>query len=293
MLISMTGFGKSMFSFSGKNFEVVIKTLNSKNTDINLKMPMLFREYEADVRSIVTDILTRGKIDVYINLSANEESIEPTINEDLFLSYYLKLKHLSQVHNIPEPQDWFASLLRIPGIYETATPEIGENDRKHLFEAIKSACNDTLAFRKSEGKKLHEDILSKIQKIIELSSNVESYEEQRNLSIRERLEKEIAALKGSQDYNPLRLEQEILFHLDRMDISEEKIRLSRHTEYFIATMNEASASGQGKKLQFIAQEIGREINTLGNKSNQFDIQQLVVGMKDELEKIKEQLSNIL
>lgn len=293
MLISMTGFGKSVFSFSGKNFEIVIKTLNSKNTDINLKMPSLFREFEAETRSIIIENLTRGKIDVYINQSTQEVGPEPIINEELMLSYFHKLKDFSTKNNIPDPSDWMSLLMRIPGMYDNETLSLNENDKTAYLNAVKNACADVNDFRRSEGTKLHEDIREKIEKIMELSQNVEKYEEDRNHSIRERLEKEMAALKNHIDFNPLRLEQELLFHLDRMDINEEKIRLARHNEYFLATMNEGAPAGLGKKLQFIAQEIGREINTLGNKSNQFDIQQLVVGMKDELEKIKEQLQNIL
>lgn len=293
MLISMTGFGKSVFSFSGKNFEIIIKTLNSKNTDINLKMPSVFREFEAETRNIIIENLNRGKIDLYINQATQEEITEPVINEDLMLSYFYKLKDFSKKNNIPEPSDWMSLLVRIPGMYDSETTCIDENDKTTYLSAIRQACVNVNEFRCSEGCKLHEDIREKIEKIVELSQGIEKYEEERNHSIRERLEKEMAALKNHIDYNPLRLEQELLFHLDRMDINEEKIRLARHNEYFLATMNEGAAAGLGKKLQFIAQEIGREINTLGNKSNQFDIQQLVVGMKDELEKIKEQLQNIL
>ena len=291
MIQSMTGYGKSVVTFNEKKISVEIKSLNSKNLDLSTRIAPLYREKEIEIRQMVAKSLIRGKVDFSIWVEKDNEADTTAINEVLVENYYRQIKQLSARTGIPEPEDWYAILLRMPDVTtKTEQETLDEAEWNVVTEAINEALKKIVAFRQQEGEALQKKLMEKVQNIGALMSSIEPYEKARVEKIRTRI---IDSLKEIPDanYDQNRLEQELIYYIEKLDISEEKQRLFNHLKYFEETLNEAP--GQGKKLGFIAQEMGREINTTGSKSNQAEMQNIVVRMKDELEQIKEQVLNAL
>lgn len=292
----MTGFGRGSASSSSKNITVEIKSLNSKQLDLMMRVPPYFKEAEVETRSLVAAELERGKVE----LNAISEYVggeAPTqINENMIAAYKQQLETIGNKLGIGVPADWFATLIRLPDVIKTDSKAIDEEDLKAFFSAVESAAKALTEFRTSEGAKLYKFFASKIENISRLLEEVTPYEEERVPKIRVRLEEQLQRL-SSIEYDRGRLEQELIFYIEKLDVTEEKTRLRAHLNYFMETMGAPDAprapQGQGKKLGFIAQEMGREINTLGSKSNHAEMQKIVVKMKDELEQIKEQVLNVL
>lgn len=291
MIKSMTGYGRASVETDNKTITVEIRTLNSKQLDLNARIPLLLKNYENDIRSIVAKELVRAKADLTITIENHSASSMVAINEDLAKSYYEALKNLSDSLENPVESDIFLHVLRMPDVVSTPHEEVSEESWEKVKCAIFEACKKLDDFRVSEGKVLEADFVKRINYINAMIDDVTPHEESRIVKIREKFEKSLSELTPKIQYDPNRLEQEIFFYLEKLDITEEKVRLRKHCEYFIETLKETDANG--KKLGFIIQECGREINTMGSKSNNFEIQQTVVKMKDELEKLKEQLANIL
>lgn len=290
MIKSMTGFGRTTVEVTGKSVTVEMRSLNSKQLDLNTRIAPLFRNNENEIRAIVSRELERGKIDFNLSLDRNAA---PTvsINSALAKSYFDSLTALSDELNNPIGSDIFMQVLRMPDVISTPQEELSDE----LWEAVKNAivetCKQVNDFRITEGAVLAKDFEKRICLIRDMIDEVTPFEENRIATLRAKFEKGLQELETKTQYDPSRLEQEIFFYIEKLDITEEKVRLRKHCNYFLETMEEPQANG--KKLAFIVQECGREINTMGSKSNDFNIQQIVVRMKDELEKLKEQLANIL
>ncbi|MFN8284584.1 MAG: YicC/YloC family endoribonuclease [Chitinophagales bacterium] len=291
MLLSMTGFGKSKVSLSGKNYTIEIKSLNSKSLDLNFKAAAELRDKEIEIRKLISDTIIRGKADLF--LQEEKSSINATaLNFTLIENYYQQIKQFTDEKDIPIGNDVLSTILRFQDIAKPEMNELTEDDYLQLKNGIETALTNLMKFRKDEGAQLEKDILEKIANIQQLKTAIEPFESRRIEKVREKLEADIAKLVQQENIDKNRLEQEIIFYLEKMDINEEKVRLDTHCNYFIEMVQQNSIE-KGKKLGFIAQEIGREINTIGSKANDVDIQKCVIQMKDELEKIKEQLMNIL
>ncbi len=291
MIKSMTGFGRAVFESDGKVITVEIRTLNSKQLDINTRIPLLFKNYENEIRSMLSKELERAKADFTITVENRSVNSAVTINKELAASYFRTLTELSKTLGNPVESDIFLQVLRMPDVVSTPQEEVSEELWQKLRTAVLDACAQLNEFRISEGKVLEQDFVKRITLIRNMIDEVTPFEEARIVKIREKFETSLKELAPKVQYDPNRLEQEIFFYLEKLDVTEEKVRLRKHCDYFIETLNDSQSNG--KKLGFIVQECGREINTLGSKSNNFDIQQIVVRMKDELEKLKEQLANIL
>ncbi len=291
MIKSMTGFGRACVETSDKTITVEIRTLNSKQLDLNTRIPLLFKNFENEIRSIVAKEIVRAKADLTITVENHAVTSSVSINEDLAKSYFNTITNLSKSLNNPVPSDIFLQVLRMPDVISTPHEEVSEELWNQVKNALVSACQKVDEFRTSEGRVLEADFEKRILYIRDMIDEVTPFEENRIVKIREKFEKSLSDLSPKIQYDPNRLEQEIFFYLEKLDITEEKVRLRKHCDYFIETLHDNQDNG--KKLGFIVQECGREINTMGSKSNDFDIQQIVVRMKDELEKLKEQLANIL
>lgn len=290
MIQSMTGYGKATAELQNKKITVELKSLNSKQLDLSVRIPSIYREQEMNLRNMIGKELSRGKIDLLIfieNIGAETSSV---INQNVIESYHRQITESAKGLNIPTPQDWYAVLLRLPDALKHEIQEANEEEWSQLEGAVKSAIAQMQEFRIQEGKMLRSLFVDKINKIKQLLVEIEQYEGERIERVKERMVEALQKIKDF-DYDENRLEQELFYHIERLDINEEKARLSNHLQYFLATIDEEEA--QGKKLNFIAQEIGREINTMGSKSNHAEMQQIVVRMKDELEQIKEQVLNVL
>ncbi|HKL40045.1 MAG TPA: YicC/YloC family endoribonuclease [Cryomorphaceae bacterium] len=290
MLQSMTGFGKASAQYADKKITVEIKSLNSKQFDLSMKMPSLYREKELIIRSMVAKVLGRGKVDLSIYTESPEGDRNVTINHKLAQLYLDQIRDLAEKSGLQEPEGLLTSLLGFPEVLKTERPELSDDEWKVVQEAVKNAAAALNDFRISEGKRLEMDIVQRVKSIEKLTSDLEPHLEARIKEVRERILNNIAELIQKEQADQNRLEQEIVYYLEKLDITEEDIRLKSHCKYFLDTLNESEEAG--KKLGFISQEMGREINTMGSKANYVPIQQLVVQMKDELEKIKEQLLNI-
>ncbi len=295
MISSMTGFGRGSAQTSTKRVKVEIKSLNSKQLDLSLRVPAYFREMEVTMRNPIAAKLERGKVE----LAATVENLvaEPStmVNIDLLGAYKRQLEEMGSSLNLPEPTDWYGLLLRMPESMKSEQVSIGEEDEDAFSRACNEAIDSLIEFRRREGRKLYSFFIEKIGKIRQLLDEVSPLEEERVPKIRERLEEQLSRL-SSIEYDRGRLEQELIFYIEKLDVTEEKLRLATHLNYFMETLGSDTGypeAGQGKKLGFIAQEIGREINTLGSKSNHAGMQKIVVRMKDELEQIKEQVLNVL
>lgn len=289
MIKSMTGFGKGEVRLAGKVITIEVKSLNSKQSDIFMKLPSSYKSKEIDLRNIISQSLNRGKIDFLLSAESTENNLVK-INKELALSYFNQIKELEPSVGDKMSEEMLSLILRMPEVIgSTSKEEIDENE----WEAIKKATNEALKnldnFRNTEGKVLENDLFSHIKNIATYLTQIDPLDKIRVAKIREKQEKAIGELKEvTVDKN--RFEQELIYYFEKVDISEEKVRLKSHLDYFVVTAKE---DNPGKKLGFIAQEIGREINTIGSKSNDADMQQMVVQMKDELEKIKEQSLNVL
>ena len=292
MIQSMTGYGKATVELPGKKINVEIKSLNSKAMDLSTRIAPAYREKEMEIRNEIAKTLERGKVDfsLWVDKSDAAQSATP-ISEELMKAYYERIKHLSATMGIPEPADWFTTLLRLPDVMvKNETQELDEEEWAAAHNAIQEAIAQLVEFRKQEGIALEKKFREKIANISRLLEEVTPYEKERVGKIKERI---VEALEKtiSVDYDKNRLEQELIYYIEKLDVNEEKQRLGNHLKYFISTLE--TGSGQGKKLGFIAQEMGREINTLGSKSNHAEMQKIVVQMKDELEQIKEQVLNVM
>lgn len=288
MLMSMTGFGKITGSFESKKVSIEIRSLNSKSLDLNVRIASNYRELESEVRKIVGELLDRGKIDVYINMDSTGDVKNFTLNKDLAAAYFEDLKEVNALIN-GSTEDYLSLILRMPDIYNNEREELTDAEKAWLLQLVKDACGKLNEFRRQEGNALVQEFTLRIEDIRRLLLEVPKYESERLDTVRDRMRKGLEELQnGKIDEN--RLEQELIFYIEKLDVSEEKMRLMNHLDYYLDTMKVPMS---GKKLGFISQEIGREINTLGSKSNHAEMQKLVVDMKDNLEKIKEQILNTL
>ena len=292
MILSMTGYGKAVVAYKEKKINVEVKSLNSKSLDLSARIAPLYREKEMDIRRLIAQKLERGKVDFSLWVE-KETTIDATpINAALVENYYHQIKSIAANTGIPEPSDWFTTLLRMPDVTAKTEVEVLEEEEWHAAkQAITEALDKLIEFRTQEGAALQKKFTEKIDNISALLKSIEPFEKSRVPKIKDKI---IDGLKQipEVDYDKNRLEQELIYYIEKLDISEEKQRLSNHLKYFRETMNE-SGHGVGKKLGFISQEMGREINTTGSKSNQAEMQNIVVKMKDELEQIKEQVLNAL
>ena len=287
----MTGYGKAVVTFKEKKINVEVKSLNSKALDLSTRIAPLYREKEMEIRQKVAQTLLRGKVDFSLWVEKDAACDATPINAGLVENYYRQIKTIAQQTGIPEPQEWFATLLRLPDVTTKTDVEVlSEEEWKVVCEAIDEALTQLVDFRRQEGAALQRRFEGNIQCIGELLASIEGYETSRVEKIRARIVEGLAAIPEV-DYDKNRLEQELIYYIEKLDISEEKQRLANHLAYFKETME--NGSGQGKKLGFISQEMGREINTTGSKSNMAEMQNIVVQMKDQLEQIKEQVHNVL
>jgi len=290
MIQSMTGFGKASSELPNKKIYVEIKSLNSKQLDLNTRIPTLYREKEMEIRNNLLQSIERGKVDFTIYVENIGKMTSSQINQSALESYYYQIKESSQNLQIPIPADWFSVLLRMPEIMKTDMTELDESEWEVTKETIENALEQFMLFRNQEGLALQKLFEDKISNIYLLLNRIEVYELERIEKVRIKILDSLQKL-DIQNYDANRFEQELIYYIEKLDVNEEKIRLSNHLNYFIDTMNDEKS--QGRKLGFIAQEIGREINTLGSKSNHAEMQKIVVQMKDELEQIKEQILNVL
>ena len=291
MIQSMTGYGKATVLFGEKKINVEIKSLNSKAMDLSTRIAPLYREKEMEIRNMISKSLERGKVDFSLWVEKEASETATPINTSLIENYYNQIKKISDSTTIPMPTDLFGTLLRMPDVLTRVDiQELSEEEWTVVRSAIEEAIAHLTAFRTQEGAALEKKFNEKIDNIERLLKSIEPYEKERTVKIRERI---VDALNKTLevDYDKNRLEQELIYYIEKLDINEEKQRLSNHLNYFRETMN--NGHGQGKKLGFIAQEMGREINTTGSKSNQAEMQNIVVQMKDELEQIKEQVLNVM
>lgn len=288
MIQSMTGFGKTSLQTEGKSVNIEIRTLNSKQLDLSVRMSPLFRDMENEIRNCVASQLQRGKIEVSIYLEKTDKA-QVSVDTTLAKAYYEQLVALSKEVNNPVDSDIFCQVLRLPDVITSSKEELSDTVKNELMAALNETCQKVISYRQEEGNHLALDFAKRIKLIDSMVDEITPYEENRIVNIRNKFVSSLSELPVQYDDN--RMEQEIIFYLEKLDITEEKVRLRKHCSYFMDTMNESQS--QGKKLGFIVQEIGREVNTTGSKSNDFNIQQIVVRMKDEVEKLKEQLANVL
>ena len=290
MIKSMTGFGKGETVCNDKKFRVELRSVNSKQLDLSIKMPGKYRAVEADVRAILTRELQRGKVDCFISFESSVAETPAHINREAFAAYAKELREVCAMNDVIADSEFFLSnILRMPDVITTEEQEVSDDELKAIIAATEEAATQLNAFRIQEGATLIADLLKRIDLIEQYRHEVEPYETARVEVIKSRIRESIEKLAIEVDNN--RLEQEMIFYIEKLDITEEKVRLDNHCNYFREVAREEDAPG--RKLGFIAQELGREINTLGSKSNETNMQRLVVKMKDELEKIKEQVLNIL
>ena len=292
MILSMTGFGKAVLIDDNRKITAESKSLNSKQLDLAIRLPQAYREIELDLRNQVAHSLERGKVDLYIYTEAIDNASAVNLNLPLLKEYKAQIERMSEELNIPLPVDWYATLLRMPDAIKTDIngTDVDESELKAVIEAVEKAMEALIEFRTQEGARLQAFFTDKIANIQALLGEVDGYEAERVAKIKGRIQESLNKLE-SVDYDQNRFEQEMIFYIEKLDITEEKIRLQNHLNYFLSTME--AGHGQGKKLGFISQEMGREINTLGSKSNHAELQKVVVRMKDELEQIKEQVLNVM
>ena len=293
MILSMTGFGKAVKVYNNKKITAELKSLNSKQLDFGVRTPMNHREIEMALRNDVSKALLRGKIDLLVYCEPIEGATSGTINLPMLRQYKAQIEEMARELDLPEPADWYMTLLRLPDVLKTdaKSTESDEEELKVVREVVAQATEQLIAFRRQEGVRLAAFFEEKIAAIQALLDEVPRYEEPRIHKIKGRILDALSKIKEV-DYDKNRFEQELIYYIEKLDITEEKIRLQNHLKYFLDTMH-SDEPGQGKKLGFISQEIGREVNTLGSKANQADLQNLVVRMKDHLEQIKEQVLNVL
>ena len=288
----MTGFGKAVAVFENKKITAEIKSLNSKQLDLAVRLPQTYRSSELDFRNEVAKTLERGKVDLLIYCEDIESANDHSINMPIVKKYKEQIEAMSKELNLPEPADWYATLLRLPDSIknDNASADVSDEEIATVSGVLANAIKALMEFRTQEGVRLEAFFREKIAAIQQLLNQVAQYEQQRVAKIKARIEEALAKLENV-EYDRNRFEQEMIFYIEKLDINEEKLRLQNHLDYFLKTLEDGH--GQGKKLGFISQEMGREINTLGSKANQADLQKIVVMMKDQLEQIKEQVLNVM
>ncbi len=287
----MTGFGKAEFEVNNKKITIEIKSLNSKQIDINTRIPALYREKDISLRKVLSDTLIRGKVDFNIYMENLGEDSNSKINEPILRSYFLQLSKVSNDLNLTIDQSTLQAAIRLPDVVKTQYETLDEQEWNIILKNVKKALADIDNFRNQEGKALLADIEGNVKSIQNLLNEIEPFEGKRMETIKQRLKENLESLQLNGNVDKNRFEQELIFYLERLDINEEKVRLANHCSYFLETINLPEPAG--KKLGFISQEIGREINTIGSKANDTSIQRIVVNMKDHLERVKEQLLNVL
>lgn len=286
----MTGFGRAESTVGTKKVSVEVKSLNSKGLDLNLRLPSYYRSKEMDLRSFLSSEVTRGKCDIYVSYEVLGGEQNHSLNADLLKKYLSEIKDFESSNQLSSG-DIMSTLLRMPDALISTKEELSEEEWNGTFNLVKEAITSFHQFRIEEGKSLYNDLNERIESIRELLAQIPKFEDERITTIRERINKNLTDLIEQKNIDQNRFEQEIIYYLEKYDVSEEKVRLAAHLDHFIKTMNEGPENG--KKLGFIGQEIGREVNTLGSKANHAEMQKIVVRMKDELERIKEQVLNVL
>ena len=288
----MTGYGKASAEFQGKKIIAEAKSLNSKALDLSTRIAPAYREKEMEVRTMITQALERGKVEFNLWTEQQDQAAASPINGELVAAYYRQMLDISKKYDIPEPDDFWYTLVRMPDVLTRGEvqQELSEEEWQVARSVVQQAIDHLVAFRRQEGQALQKKFEEKLDNIATLLAGIEPYEKQRVEKIRQRITEGLAAIPDV-EYDKNRLEQEMIYYIEKLDISEEKQRLANHLQYFRRTMEDGH--GQGKKLGFIAQEMGREINTTGSKSNLAEMQNIVVKMKDELEQIKEQVLNVM
>jgi len=287
----MTGYGKSVLETPQKKISVEIRSLNSKQADLNTKVPWLYKEKEIEIRNLLSKKLERGKIDLFISFDIMDDELMPVINKASVKNYYRQLSEVSSELGIDTGVEALSIIMRLPEALKSEKPELTDEEWKMALKMIEDALKLVDNYRIEEGKALAKDLSASVNKILAFLEDIAPYEAERIAKVREKLTASLNDTIGSENVDMNRFEQEIIFYLEKLDINEEKVRLRKHCDYFIETMN--GKDSNGKMLSFIAQEMGREINTIGSKANDASIQKIVVMMKDELEKIKEQVLNVL
>ncbi len=291
MIKSMTGYGKAIAETPQKKITIEIKSLNSKQLDINTRLPWLYKEKEIEIRNLISQALERGKIDLTITFDNLDEEFIPVINKTTVKSYYQQLKDIANELKTPFDESALATIMRLPETMKSEKPELTGEEWHAVKKQIEEAMVMLDLYRMEEGKALETDMKNSLNRILSSLESIEPFEEDRIVKVREKLATLIEENLKPENVDRNRLEQELIFYLEKFDINEEKVRLRKHCDYFVETIS--GASPNGKVLGFIAQEMGREINTIGSKANDAAIQKLVVMMKDDLEKIKEQSLNVL
>lgn len=291
MIKSMTGYGKAITGITGKKITIEIKSLNSKQLDLNIKLPWLYKEKEAEIRNMISQELDRGKIDLNIYFDVLDSELVPVINKSVVKSYYNQLSEISKELGIGTSEQLLSAILRLPDALKTEKQELDESEWILVKTGIEESVRNLDGYRAEEGRSIEADLCRSVNKIEAYLSEIEKHEGVRITRIRERLKTLLEENTGTENIDKNRFEQELIYYLEKLDLNEEKVRLKKHCEYFIEKI--ASVPPNGRILSFISQEIGREINTIGSKANDASIQKLVVMMKDELEKIKEQTLNVL
>jgi len=290
MIKSMTGFGKVTAELPSKKVTVEIKALNSKQLDLSTRIPVAYKEKEMEIRSLLLQSLERGKVEFGIYIEYIGRDVPTQINPIAIENYYKQINEVAERLSIPVPNDWFQILLRMPEVIRNEAAVLDDTEWGVVLETVKGAIKQLDGFRKQEGAMLQDLLKEKIKNIATLLVEVDKYEGERLEKIKSRITDNLEKI-ATADYDKNRFEQEMIYYIEKLDVNEEKSRLNNHLKYFVSTMEDGSA--QGKKLGFISQEIGREVNTLGSKSNHAEMQKIVVHMKDELEQIKEQVLNVL
>jgi uncharacterized protein (TIGR00255 family) len=291
MIKSMTGFGKAEFEVNNKKIILELKSLNSKQIDISVRIPPVYREKEIEIRKELAEKMFRGKLDLTIYVENHGEETNSKINEPVLKSYFETLQRINSELELPTDQTTMLAIMRLPDVIKTEYETPGEEEWQVILENLHKAIQDIDNFRIAEGKALEEDIIANTRSIMNLLDEIEPFEKERIETVKNRLSENLGKLQLNESIDENRFEQELVFYLDKMDMNEEKIRLANHCHYFLETL--AMPESNGRKLNFISQEMGREINTLGSKAYDSSIQRIVVKMKDHLERIKEQLLNVL
>jgi len=291
MIRSMTGYGKAECLLPNKKLTIEVKSLNSKQLDTNTRLPALYKEKELEIRKQIASELERGKVDCSFNYELTDDSGSGIINEPVVKSYYEQLYRISGELGLQASLELLNTVMRMPDTVRSEKPDLEEEEWRTVKSGLQQALQQVNEFRYQEGKALDSDLQDRVNAISEKLVNVQQYEEDRINQIRESIGNNLASFLKKDEVDENRFEQELIYYIEKLDISEEKVRLANHCKYFLKTLEESGSSG--KKLGFISQEMGREINTLGSKANHAEIQRLVVEMKDELERIKEQILNVL
>ena len=290
MTHSMTGFGKSEVTIGRLHINIEIRSLNSKFLDLSLKIPAIFKEIDLSVRSVIKNDLKRGKVEVAIHYEKISSNSKITINKDQLIDYYNQLKKISTELNNENDKDFMGYALKLPEVIQHQKETVDNESNEILINAVKEACKDLNSFREKEGESLQKELLNYVNSILDNLKKINPFEKERLPKVKEKLLRSIEELSLKSQIDEKRLEQELIYYSEKLDLTEEKVRLNEHCKHFMETLTEMNS---GKKLGFITQEMGREINTLGSKANHLSIQKIVVEMKDDLEKIKEQVLNIL